>query len=262
MSTAYQNLVEAWRNCPLYDPPYILPQDALDNTVTYTSYEDCTRYIGEYTPTQFHVGLLPQPYFGNLQTAKIFVLTLNPGLSPATYLSECKFPAFQQALENTLRQESFDKDFPFMFLNPNFAGYAGFGYWHKRLRTTLEWLAGEVGTYREALSQLSKRFAVLELIPYHSEKSDRRIKQILNDLESSFLAIDFVHQDLLPRARNDEILLIVVRAYSQWGWGIEQESNSVIVYRGGESRGGYLTEDTRGGKAIIDYLTNNPNFLD
>jgi hypothetical protein len=259
MSTVYQNLVETWRNCPLDYPPYILPQDVIGDSVTYTSYEEYCRHIGVYTPTQFHVGLLPQPYFGNLETAKIFVLTLNPGLSAAGYYSEYTIPVFRNALENSLRQESFDEDFPFIFLNPDFAGYGGFEYWHKRLRTTLEWLAEKVGSYREALSQFSKRFAVLELIPYHSEKSDRHKRQILSNLRSSSLAIDFVHQDLLPRAHRSEILLIAVRARTHWR--LEEESESVVLYRGAQSIGAYLGIGSPGGEAIIDFLTNHPHFL-
>jgi hypothetical protein len=37
---------------------------------------------------RLHLGLLPQPFFGDLRRASIYVLLLNPGLGPDDYYDE------------------------------------------------------------------------------------------------------------------------------------------------------------------------------
>jgi hypothetical protein len=248
---SYQNLVQAWRECPLDDPPFVLPGDSLSNTIMLRSYEEYTQHIGIYKPKQIHVGLVPQPYFGNLEEARIFLLTLNPRLSYQTYSSEYLFPAYLEALIDNLRQERLNPRFPLMLLNPDWAGFAGFSYWHKKLDTTIRELADLLAlSYLEALSLLSQEMAILEHIPYHSPKDPK-----VDGLESTRLIREFVHQGVLPRARQGEVLLIVLRSIGLWG--IEEESESVIVYQFPYTAGAHLDRKSPGGKAIIDFLAKH-----
>ena len=47
---------------------------------------------------RLHLGLVPQPFIGDLRRASIFVLLLNPGLSPSDYYGEYQVPSFRRAL--------------------------------------------------------------------------------------------------------------------------------------------------------------------
>jgi hypothetical protein len=51
-----------------------------------------------------HTGLLPMPFVGSLSRAKVFLLMLNPGLSPTDYFGEFEQPAYRGALRNNLFQ--------------------------------------------------------------------------------------------------------------------------------------------------------------
>lgn len=63
--------------------------------------------------------------------------------------------------------------------------------------------------------------------------------------------LNYVHDVLEPRAQQGDIRLIVVRTSS--AWGLEEHKNC-IVYTGSEARGGHLSINTRGGKAILEVL--------
>ena len=87
-------LVEFWNRASLDKPPYVHPDDNLDEKKihkpflsSFDSYEICFRE-NKFNPTGYLTGLLPQPYLGNLETADIFILMLNPGFHPIDlYLS-------------------------------------------------------------------------------------------------------------------------------------------------------------------------------
>src|SRR5688572_28264578 len=92
MSTNHY-LIERWRECNLESPPYLFPDDKPEiiNRVaqTYQSFDEYTASIEfEASSAKLHIGLLPNPYTGNLAKASIFILMLNPGLSPGDYYAE------------------------------------------------------------------------------------------------------------------------------------------------------------------------------
>ena len=86
--TAAHQLISEWSKWRPIEPPYIFPgdEDAIrslkqDRSCTFTSWEKYYQdeRFGEPDDTRLHLGLLPHPFAGNLNTAKIFVLMLNPG---------------------------------------------------------------------------------------------------------------------------------------------------------------------------------------
>ena len=73
-------------------PPFQLSADAdvLASADTVTcGYEEYSRdnFIFD-RDTRLHLGLVPLPYGGDLRSAKVFVLMLNPGLGPSDYYAE------------------------------------------------------------------------------------------------------------------------------------------------------------------------------
>ena len=87
--------------------------------------------------TRPHLGLIPQPYIGNLKTARLILLSLNPGLNHGEYVYD-KNESFKKALCSNIKQELGAHDFPFIFLNPKFAWHSGFSYWVKHLNGLIE----------------------------------------------------------------------------------------------------------------------------
>jgi hypothetical protein len=65
-----------WLDLPAF-PPFIVPVDA-----------DLLTLHGRFPPgrCELKLDLLPQPWTGNVNTAEVFMLALNPGFSPDDYL--------------------------------------------------------------------------------------------------------------------------------------------------------------------------------
>lgn len=249
------DLIRAWREFGQSAPPYILEGDKeelLQRPDAFCVYNNWNSYLesGEndrpLSENRFHLGLLPQPFFGPVATAKVYVLMLNPGFMPLDYFAEEASTEFRRAMADNYRTATM----PHLLLDPRFAWHGGYAWWMKRLRKTISSIAKKNGDgFRDTLRMVACSIAALELIPYHSQAFSRW--GIITKLKSARLARAFVHEVALPRARKDECRIIVARQARAWG---VQEERNVIVYRGGENRGAWLGPETRGGKAILDML--------
>jgi hypothetical protein len=197
------------------------------------------------TDRSLHLGLCPVPFVGSPLKATVFILMLNPGLSPGDYFAE-EEDDFRTALQTNLKGES-----DFLFLDPRFAWHPGFYYWHGKLASVVRRVATERGiSYRAALGRAAAQICVLQLVPYHSNAfglSDRVVRQ----MRSPGLAKRFVHDQVLPRALRGEATVIVTRKVQHWG--LESDSGAVL-YEGNETRAAHLTEDSRGGRRILEFL--------
>ena len=173
---------------------------------------------------------------GNLEKATIFVLMLNPGLHPGDYYAEQYIPEYKKACIRNLHQENSNDGYPFTFLNPQFAWHPGFDYWHKKFNRIIEVVAKQSQlTYQDAMSILAKQLACLELLPYHSKSfSSGSLPKVL---PSAKVMQDFVHEIVIPRAKNDEVLIIATRGVQNWKLPIHK---NIITYKGGETRSAYL----------------------
>ncbi len=166
----YHSLVEGWRKCNLESPPYLFLGDEKHlswflDTKIYCSFEEyVTSPEFGVSDTKLHLGLLPLPFAGNLEAASIFILMLNPGLSAGDYFAEQKVLEFKNAHIRSLRQENADDDFPFIFLNPDFAWHPGFGYWQKKFHNLIDEIRKKHQiSYQNAMRILSKKLACLDL---------------------------------------------------------------------------------------------------
>lgn len=250
--SAYVDLVSAWR--AVKPPgPYVLPGDeqAIDRwgrKVDYSSFEQyCADTNFGRPDKRLHLGLVPIPYMGNLQAATVFLLNAQPGLHPIDYFSEQRFTAYRRMLLNNLHQKDVK---PFPFLGPELSWHSGGDYWVGRFGDLPLKLAGSSGSLRAAREGLGERVAVLELVPYHGE-SFGVPDAVIDGLRSVALVQRFARENLLPRARNGEILVVVIRR--QRDWGLPRLRN-VVIYDSPHARGGYLTSKTPGGKEILRFL--------
>jgi hypothetical protein len=198
-----------------------------------------------------HVGLLPRPYSGRLATAKIFLLMLNPGLQPLDYYAEEK-RFVRRSIVRDIHQKLRGK-YPFPSLNPKMSWLGGARYWRPRLRDHIVSLMRGKSSYQDASSELSKLICVLQLVPYHSP-SFGTPNRIVKKLKSTELMKQFVHHVVLPEAKRGKALVIVTRKAKNWGI---RSAKNVIVYKGSESRAGYLSKRSRGGKAIQKFIRNS-----
>ena len=185
-------IISAWKKfCP-EQPPYILPGDdiVLHQAGLSCRYGGWDGFIadpdfGAPGNSQLHLDLLPMPFVGNLKTASVFLLMLNPGFGPHDYFGEYGVADYRVALLDNLRQTNRNS---FLFLDPRFSWHGGYGYWHNKLQNVITSFAKKVGiSYGRARRFFQLQVAAIELAPYHSVNC-KIPDRVFNSLQSVKLA--------------------------------------------------------------------------
>lgn len=206
--------------------------------------------FGDFSDTKLHLSLFPVPYGGNLRAAEIVILLLNPGFSFSDYYAETRMPAFRSRLEGMLAQNFERIDFPFLWLDPEYCWHAGFVWWERNLRDVVVLIAETKfgGRYLDALRDISRRLAYVELVPYHSRSF--KAHRLIQDLPSVKAARRFAQNGLTEAANKGDKTIIITRQEREWG--IPEVTLNLVVYKGGLTRGASLGPNTPGGKKILD----------
>jgi hypothetical protein len=255
------DLVTAWEQWRPDGPPYILEADrAVLETkrskgaiVTYRSWQEAYSQpdFGAPGDTRLHLGLLPQPYCGNIREAEVYILLLNPGYSPCDDYGEYEVPAHRQAAINNLHQHFSGDTLPFFLLDPQFAWHSGYTWWHGKLAGIIGVAAKERGIpFADARKEIASKIASLELFPYHST-SFRDADKWVRRLKSAELARRFVAEHVLPKVDNGDATVVVMRQVQAWD---VPEHHNIVRYTKKEARGAHLSPDSRGGRAILSRL--------
>ena len=253
------DLIKFWRRCSLTEPPFAHPDDwpilrKLQGRYIDEEPKDFQRFVsssrfGDFTDTRLHLSLMPIPYGGDLRVADIIVLLLNPGFSFTDYYAETHMPAYRRRLEQTLAQDFEGIDFPFVWLDPEFCWHSGFVWWEGKLRDVITRIAKEKfnGRYVDALRDVSKRLAHVELVPYHS--SSFGAHQLIEDLPSVHAVRRFAQEALVKAANQGARTIIVTRQAASWR--LPADTRNLAVYEGGHTRGASLGSKSLGGRAIL-----------
>lgn len=253
-------LLKAWRDWKFNSPPFLLGDDGVllsgpkpeTRVAIHSSWESFIemRDFGVPGDTRLHLGLIPVPFAGDLERAKVIVLLLNPGLEPDDYFGEFKVPGFRDRLVDNLRQDFNRTEYPFVYLDPAISWHSGYRWWHGKFQGVIVGLAKAWDvSYAEARRHLARLLACVELVPYHSVSYGLSAR-IRGGLRSTQLAREYVHDVLQPRSDTGEVIIVVTRHCAEWGLA---ESAHVITYSGSETRAAHLTPKSRGGQRILDF---------
>jgi hypothetical protein len=255
------DLLREWASWKRDTPPFVLKRDraVFDSagdgrtSVTIPSWREAYSASDFCAPKdhRLHLGLLPQPFLGDLRRASIYILLLNPGLGPHDYYGEHKVPEFREALRANLKQRFRRGSVPFVFLDPQFSWHGGFGWWHGKLAGVISRLAAmwEI-PFATARFRLARELASIELVPYHSS-SFRSASGWIHRLESVSLARAFVHDVVVPRVRRGKAIIIVTRQVRAWDL---PNHHGIVRYSAQEARAAHLSPGSQGGMAILRHL--------
>lgn len=261
-------LVDFWRCMPLEGPPFVHPCDR-EALVQYAalSLSDVPTGFGAFVESrrfhpahdsQLHLGLLPVPYIGDIAGADVVLLLLNPGFNLADYWAEEHGPGFRERHIDNLLQVRRDAEFPFHFLDPRFCWHPGYAWWERRLRPVVLQMAKlrDKG-YLDALQEVSRRVAAIELIPYHSKSFSNRA--LAKALPSTEAAVNYVRNVLLPQAKKGGRKTVIVMRQAE-RWGIADSAvdhvGHVIVMDTRHARGLPLGSEHPAGRAILARLAH------
>jgi hypothetical protein len=191
-----------------------------------------------------HLGLTPQPFIGNIETASIYILMANPGLDMSDYDDDFGNEEHIKACHANLRQTG-QGFYPLLPASIN----TGTGrYWSARVKTLEKDISDRLEiSPANARSLLIKELAVIEAGPYHSKKfpgdwSDR--------LPSSRAARRFVRKTLIPRTVEDKALILIQRRSAFWR--IPETHRTVIRRAPNQAQLTYFLASER--NAIVEFL--------
>lgn len=255
------DLLRAWAEWKRNRPPFVLKSDRVvlssarsaRAVITIRNWPDAHRAADFCAPKdrRLHLGLLPQPFLGDLRRASIYILLLNPGLGPPDYYGEHEVGEYRKALVANLRQEFKRGSLPFLFLDPQYAWHGGFAWWHGKLAGVISCLAETWAVpFAEARARLARELASIELVPYHSP-SFWDAGGWIRDLQSVALARAFVCDIVVPRVRRGEAIVIVTRQAKVWNL---PRHSRIVRYSGQQARAAHLSPESPGGRAILRHL--------
>jgi len=192
-----------------------------------TVHPDDGPYLGSQ---KFATTLCPVPWAGPLKDARVYLLFLNPGLSPEDFAWEADGTDFSSVLRANISEGSQ----PYFYLLDKFLAHPG----HRWARATF---GSDIQEHQ------AKHLCIVQLVPYHSSDG-AYARSIAGKLPSSMAARRFVRDTLVPKARAGQIGLIVARSSKLWK--IEGEDNCLVIYHRGECRRAFQTIGTRGGRLL------------
>lgn len=215
------NLIEFWKQLDQDTFPRIHREDFAilkNHPDLLSTFKTWSSFVKEHDWTQdqerrkLQTSLVPVPYVGNLENAKIYVLMLNPGFLPICHWAE----SHNTTLTDGLWQNLYQTTDEFLFLNPDFAWHPGFTYWSSRFQKTLQQIMLKKScSYQEALRFLSCSVANVQMVPYASNNFALS-SQITNALPSVVQVKKFVRDVLLPNAEAENKIIIVARQNKSW----------------------------------------------
>lgn len=256
------NLLREWANWSERNAPFVLKLDehALlsernsRRIISRGSWDQAYRAADFCAPkdSRLHLGLLPQPFLGDLRRASIYILGLNPGLGPGDYYAEYEVPRFKRALLLNLKQKSSRHSVPFLFLDPQYAWHGGFGWWHAKLAKVISHLAEKTWgvPLAHARARLAGKLASIELVPYHSLNF---ASYWTRHLPSVALARNFVHDVVLAKVRRGDAIVVALRRAGDWNL---PKHPGIVTYGRKQARAASLSPESKGGKAILRHLSN------
>jgi hypothetical protein len=154
---------------------------------------------------------------GNLESADIFLLMVNPSLGYADYGTNAT-QSFRAALSRNLKQEFAAGGEQCVALDPEYWWSSWFIYYERLLRRTVrEYANAEKISYLQSLNTLSRRLAILELVPYYSANASQITKPFLKGLKSAQRAIR-AGQELARKAEARDAT-VIVRWTDRWNLG-------------------------------------------
>jgi len=179
------------------DGPYVLDEDKSD-----------VRRYNAFVPAQNKKIIdrtIPEPFIGNPDSARILLLSLNPGHSPKDFVWHER-QDFRQSMIRNLRHET--QAFPFYPLNPEFKESGAGDWWRKKTHR----LQSAAGISDELFAQ---RLFVIEWFPYHTETSPYRTR-LLRGPDGVLCESQRYSFELAQDFMNRNIPVLLMRSRKEW----------------------------------------------
>lgn len=178
---------------------------------------------------KLRLNVYPQHFVGDIDNAKIIILSLNPGYSTEYYDAYKNSTYYEQIIKENLEMKQ-----PF-FHAFELANESDLGYWGNKMKC---WVEGydkkDNEELIESLKKITKDIALAEFFPYHSisyndmydklgkgtsPNSNRKIKDYLPTQKFLFEKIKKRIDD--KDDKDDKVIIILTRSFAKWYEAIE-----------------------------------------
>lgn len=206
---------------------------------------------------RLHLGLRPVPYVGNLQSADIIIAMINPTATPKDY-SDARDPAFRKLLQDNINQKV-----PNCFaLDQNSPATA----WCQYYRSIFNRFVREYSLSNDKPQEiiwkcLMERIAIMELIPYYSQRANLLIDEDMHNRLPSAIAAKKALRELASNPADDNLIIFRwPNGAQRWdvpNWTISETRNglpprwTISKTRNGLSRGTI--------KTVRDFINHKPS---
>ncbi|WP_288599420.1 hypothetical protein [uncultured Streptococcus sp.] len=195
---------------------------------------------------KLRLNVYPQHFVGDIDNAKIIILSLNPGYGTEYY------NAYKNSINNNginyeqIIKENLEMKRPF-FHAFELANESDLGYWGNKMKC---WVEGyekkDNEEIIESLKKMTKDIALAEFFPYHSisyndmynklgkgtsPNSNRKIKDYLPTQKFLFEKIKKRIED-----KNDKVIIILTRSFAKWYEAIEGLRDYKLCYEVNNTR--------------------------
>lgn len=183
---------------------------------------------------KLRLNVYPQHFVGDIDNAKIIILSLNPGYSTEYYdayknSTNKNGTKYEQTIKENLEMEK-----PF-FHAFELANESDLGYWGNKMKCWIEeYDKKDNKTIIESLKKITENIALAEFFPYHSisyndmydklgkgtsPNSNRKIKDYLPTQKFLFEKIKKRIDD--KDDKDDKVIIILTRSFAKWYEAIE-----------------------------------------
>lgn len=216
VSTADQKYIKKLLNSKKYPPVDKVDDDDANEKTKKAAKEKYKLRLNVY----------PQHFVGDIDNAKIIILSLNPGYSTEYYDAYKNSTNYEKIIKENLEMKQ-----PF-FHAFELANESDLGYWGNKMKC---WVEGYDKKDNEelikSLKKITEDIALAEFFPYHSisyngmydklgkgtsPNSNRKIKDYLPTQKFLFEKIKKRIDD-----KNDEVIIILTRSFAKWYEAIE-----------------------------------------
>ena len=228
---------------------------------------DKNKKANEESQTVIHFGLLPQPFIGDVENAKIIICSLNPGFSTDDYNTD---ELHHNDILEQLNPDNHNKTLFWLTEKPDDKGNLSGGakWWQGKLdqkdkekslvyNIIKEYKSDVASLSDEELKKekekvfkvLSENMAAIELFPYHSAKFNYNY---LKNCESTNKIIEYV-KELAEKSKGKNRLICFTRSFKYWE--VDKIENQADVIRNPSVQNiSFNIENKDFGKRIFDHI--------
>ena len=231
---------------------------------------DKNKKENEESQTVIHFGLLPQPFIGDVENAKIIICSLNPGFSADDYNAD---ELHHNDILEQLNPDNHNKTLFWLTEKPDDKGNLSGGakWWQSKLdqkdkeKSLVYNIMKEYKSDVESLSNeelkkekekvfkvLSENMAAIELFPYHSEKFNRKYAECCSTQKIK----DYVWNTIVKNAEKKNQLICFTRSFALWGLDTEKMPPNVI-YSPSVQNISFNIKNKDFGGAIFEHIKNH-----